>query len=293
MTRHSESRRKPRTATPNYQNSRRLARTARTIDFFSLHLSLASACFWSRARIRAFRCVFFKAAMPATNDSVHPNIFASFPRLYFLGSESLRRRISATSSSDARGGWILFADGRMKGGRGPRIGEGFRRRSGELGAVDREKGEGAVGGGRCMKVTSWSFNEVTVAFGLLMSGSGAWYAGLSEVPGFGRGYRVAYDRVKDNEQKSCLLKFIAKGRKDHASRKSEISLFTVKCSHGWHAHLHKYSRNTRACYNFWSLGYPLKPSLRVGISSSPNSFFLKSQTFIPGHLSRVSIPAKL
>ena len=197
-----------RTIMPNYQNSRRFARIARTIDFFSLHFSLACACFWSRVRIRAVRWVFFKAAMVATNDSVHPNIFASFPRLYFVGFESLSRRISATTSSDARGGPSLLADGRMRGGRGPRIGEGFRRRSGELGAVDNEKGEGAVGGGRCMKVRSSSFNEVIVAFGLLMSGSEAWKAGLSEVPGFGRGCRVAYERVNDRAEESRLLKFI-------------------------------------------------------------------------------------
>jgi hypothetical protein len=87
-------------------------------------------------------------------------------------------------------------------------GDGLGRSSGELGAVDNENGEGAVGGGRCINVTSWSSNFVTVALGLLTSGSEAWNAGLSEVPGFGRGCRVAYERVKDETEEIVRFQFI-------------------------------------------------------------------------------------
>lgn len=61
----------------------------------------------------------------------------------------------------------------MEGGRGPVTGDGSRR-SGEVGAVVSENGEGAVGGGLWMNVKSSSSKGVTAAFGLLTSGSGAW-----------------------------------------------------------------------------------------------------------------------
>lgn len=81
---------------------------------------------------------------------MHPNIFASFPRLYSAGSERRNRRISATTSSDARGGCTFCADGRMKGGRGMSVDSrgGGGLRSGDTGAVVKENGDGGVGGGR-------------------------------------------------------------------------------------------------------------------------------------------------
>jgi len=65
----------------SYQNSRLLTLIAFTISFLSLHFSLAAACTSSRFITNPFLFVFGKPAMLATNVWVHPNIFASFPRL--------------------------------------------------------------------------------------------------------------------------------------------------------------------------------------------------------------------
>lgn len=62
----------------------------------------------------------------------------------------------------------------MEGGRGPVMGDGSGRSSGEVGAVVSENGEGVVGGGRWINVRSSSSKGVTAALGLLTSGSGAW-----------------------------------------------------------------------------------------------------------------------
>lgn len=61
----------------------------------------------------------------------------------------------------------------MNGGSGELVGGVDGRRSGDTGSVVKDRGEGAVGGGRCMNVKSSSGNVVTAALGLLTKGSGA------------------------------------------------------------------------------------------------------------------------
>lgn len=96
------------------------------------------------------------------------------------------------SSADTRSGSTFSAeDGLISGGSGESVTGHLGRSSGDEGSVVKDCGEGAVGGGRWMKVRLSSGNAVTVAFGLFIKGSGALYGGRSAVPGFGRGHRVA------------------------------------------------------------------------------------------------------
>ena len=90
-------------------------------SLLSPHCALARA--WSSSRFRTIllRIGFGNAATAATNACVHPNILASRPRLYSSGWVRLRRRISATASSDTRSRSLCWdsaasADGRSSGG---------------------------------------------------------------------------------------------------------------------------------------------------------------------------------
>ncbi len=56
-----------------------------------------------------------------------------------------------------------------------------------------------------MNVKFSSLRMVVVALGLFRRGSGAWYGGLSEVPGFGLGCRVAYPREKERTEEIRLF----------------------------------------------------------------------------------------
>lgn len=92
--------------------------------------------------------------------------------VYLLGLAVLSFRISAISSVETLRGGSLSADGRIRGGRGtfPSL---RGRRSGDVGLVVNEYGEGAVGGGRWINVKSSSGKAVSTAFGLSAKGSGA------------------------------------------------------------------------------------------------------------------------
>ena len=88
------------------------------------------------------------------------------------------------SSFDSRSGSGLYSDGRSKGGSAPPADVAGRKR-GEAGSSVVEKGDGADGGGRRIKVSLSPSNGMTTALGLLGSGSGKRAGGFS-------GRRVAY-----------------------------------------------------------------------------------------------------
>lgn len=137
-----------------YQNSLLLFLIATTNAFFSVHPLLTSSCFPSNAALFALLPLFGNAATPLTNPFVHPNFFANFPHVHTAGSEARSLRISAITSSVARGGrfaCFVAAEGRMCGGSAPLVAVpvvvgGLK--SADAGLSQRENGEGAVGGGR-------------------------------------------------------------------------------------------------------------------------------------------------
>lgn len=121
---------------------------ATTRDLFSLHFFLFASCSSFLFCISFARVDFFVAATSATNCCVQSNFFASRPRVHFTGSSERRRRISTICSVDSRGGGVLSAEGRIRGGKAEEIGEEGDLRRGDTGLVVNDIGEGAVGGGR-------------------------------------------------------------------------------------------------------------------------------------------------
>ena len=168
-----------------YHNSRLFALISLTNVFFSLQPARSPLLLSSSFLIAAFLWLFFNAATAPTNVWVQPNILASLLRVYVCGSERLSCLIFSTSSSDRRSSsGLLLRLGRLIGGNNGRgvpvfpsvvvSGLGFDDdwRRGDAGAVVSEKGEGAVGGGRCINVKFSSGSWVTTAFGLPSNGSG-------------------------------------------------------------------------------------------------------------------------
>lgn len=163
----------------HHQNSLLFFRISLASDFLCPHFCLTFSCLTSCSLRNTLLWGRFKAATCATKFSEQLNRFASTARVYFLESWWRSFLISSMTSSDTRGVSGFAAEGRRRGGSWVSIfgssGKG-RRNRGDAGAVVRENGEGAVGGGRWMNVKSDS-SFVTVAIGLSMSGSTGRYGG--------------------------------------------------------------------------------------------------------------------